>query len=158
MVNALEVKSDQNERRLEFQRNELKQQHVTMQECFIGRQIGVSPSQLCFLPGTTVRETSKQVWVLRKHQQNLVLLTRPHIREIITIAVEAGFVSENIGKCATDCSLPDHDCAAEFYKALLVRVCEAPHVLENFLQLLLEVLKENESCRHLFTGMLKEIC
>lgn len=153
MVDVLEVKSEQNEGRIELERNKRKQQKAMMQEVFIDRQLQncVPLNQLAVLPETTSGEVSKQFWVLRSQQQNLIATTRPFILQIIRVTAAAGIVSKSIGKCAKACNIPNHDCTAEFYQDLLVRVGESPATLQDFLQLM-----EKELKLPIFTQMLKD--
>ena len=152
MVDVLAEKSEQNERQIELERNERKHQQVVIQELYLQRQlnVGVPLSQLSVLPQTKPGELSKEFWVLRSHQENLVCVTRPFICQIIRAAVEAGIVSDTVEKCMDSC--PDRDRVAAFYKALLVRVGESPTILADFLQLM-----ERELNQPIFAKMLKDI-
>ena len=153
-INELKEMTDENERRIELQRNELKEQHAILQEMFLalGMKKGASFSHICntfFGAG----EASREFWVLRKYRRNLIIITNPHIQQIIEIALQARLVSENIGKRAT----VGHNCAEGFYKALQVKVGEEPHVLKEFLLLMQEKLKESQSLQKLCSRMLAEI-
>ena len=154
-IHELKEVTEDNERRIEMQRNELKEQHAILCEMSIalGLKSGASFSHMYFNAG----ETPREFWVLRRNKQNLIIITKPHIQQIIRAALEARFVSENIGKCATKCPTAGHNCAEEFYKALQVKVGEAPHTLKAFLLLMQEKLKESESLQKLCSKMLAEI-
>jgi hypothetical protein len=154
-IHELKEVTEDNERRIEMQRNELKEQHAILCEMSIalGLKSGASFSHMYFNAG----ETPREFWVLRRNKQNLIIITKPHIQQIIRAALEARFVSENIGKCATKCPTAGHNCAEEFYKALQVKVGESPHTLKAFLLLMQEKLKESESLQKLCSKMLAEI-
>ena len=154
MVGVLATKSEENERRIELERNKRKQKQVIMQEIFMKRQLktGVPLSRLSVLPGTKAGEVSKEFWVLRSHQNNLISTTRSFIYQIIRATAAAGVVSKKVGKCAVNCTIPDHDCAASFYESLLVRVGESPTTLQHFLQLM-----EKEFMQPIFAKMLKDV-
>ena len=158
-VTTLKRASEENERRMEMQQNELKQQRTALRELFTAQKMkgGLGFCDYYFTASATAGENSRAFWVLRKHQRNLVMLSRPYTKQIIEAAMEKGLVSENIGKCAVKCSIPNHDCMDGFYKALLVRVGESPDVLEAFLYLMQQKLKESQPCCQLFSKMLDEI-
>lgn len=149
-IATLEEEFGDNERQLEMQRSELKEQYAILREMHTALlmktdgkcwEIHHKLSELG-LPG----ENCQQFWVFRKHKQNLVILTKPHIQEIIKAATEAGLVSESVGKCATKCPFPNHDCTTEFYKALQVKIGESPDTLKIFLQLVQDKCKESQPC------------
>ena len=155
-INTLKEATEENERQMEMQQNELKQQRTALRElCTALGALEFCDSSLT--TGATAGENSQAFWVLRKHQRNLVIITRPYRQQMIKAAVEEGLVSENIGKCALKCSIPNHDCVDEFYKALLVRVGESPEALEAFLYLMQQKLKKSRPCCQLFNKMLDEI-
>lgn len=155
MVDVLETKSEQNERRVELERNKRKKQQAMMQEIFIGRQLKncVPLTDVVVLPDTTAGEVSKPFWVLRSQQENLIATTRPFIFQIIGAAAGAGIVPKSIGKCAKEYH-SNHDCATAFYTALLVRVGESPTILREFLELMEEELEEMGP---ILTQMMKDI-
>jgi hypothetical protein len=161
-VNELSEVTDENERRLEMQQHELKELRAILREMFIAQEMkrGASFSNVCnvyFGTGARAGEMSQEFWVLRKNRRNLCIITQPHIQQIIRAALEACLVSENIGKCATKCPTPGHDCTEGFYKALQVKVGEAPHTLKVFLLLIQEKIKDSESLQLLCSRMLAEI-
>lgn len=149
-VGKLKEKYEEHNQRNEIQRNDLKDHQISMYEFFLSLQL---PKPLF----PAIFENSKQFWVLRKHQRNLIALTKPYIDTIIIASVEAGIVSRNIGRCATKkCSIPNHDCTSGFYKALLVNVSDSPHILEKFLQMMVDKF-ESEPGGQLCVRMLKEL-
>jgi hypothetical protein len=154
-VEELTERFEKSDQRLEMQQIELIEQKVCMREFCLSLQM-IEPSLPSFIQTTTTGEYCKQFWILRKHQRNLITITKPYIHSIIKASTEAGIVSRNIGKCAIKCSIPNHDCASGFYKALLVRVGKSPHVLRFFLQILLNEF-ETGPCRQLCIRMLDEL-
>ena len=158
-VNELSEVTDENERRLEMQQHELKELRAILREMFIAQEMkrGANVCNVYFGAGARAGETSREFWVLRKNRRNLSIITQPHIQKIIRAASEAHLVSENIGKCATKCPTPGHDCTEGFYKALQVKVGEAPHTLKAFLLLMQEKLEDSESLQLLCSQMLAEI-
>ena len=157
-INELEEKFGENELLIEMQKNELKEQSTILREMHVALRLKRG-SKCCDLHDDFFfcAESSQEFWILRKYQRNLVLVTKPHIREIIKAAMEAGLVSENIGKCAVKCLIPQHDCADGFYKALLVKVDESPEALKLFLEMVQERLKESKPCQQLCNKMLAEL-
>ena len=159
MISEREKSDEERERAVELERNKVEQMKIQVQESLICRHqfIGGASSQPQLLPGMTAEECSKQLWVLQKHQPNLVQVTRKNIDQIITATAKAGIVSNNIGKCGKMCTIPDHDCTSAFYEALLVRVGESPRVLEEFLHLMQQDVKLDEACKKIFTHILRDI-
>ena len=128
-IEELKEKAKESDQRVETQQNDLVEYKISMQEFYLSFDSS--------LPHQEPMPTCKQFWILRKHQKNLMVLTKPFIYGIIIASTEGGLVSTNIGKCAVNCSIPGHDCAGGFYKALLVTVGNSPHMLEVFLQMML---------------------
>lgn len=157
-INGLQEMTEENERRLEMQRNQLKEQYTVLREMLLAmRMKGSRFSHVYLKSGTNPGEISQEFWVLRKHRGNLITVTKPYIRQVIKMALEAGLISENVGKCATKCPTLGHNCADEFYKALQVRVGEAPHALKQFLLLIQQRLKDSQPCQRLCSMILEEI-
>lgn len=152
-MNMLKEKFEENDLCLELQRNELKEQEFVLFEMQTMLQIerGVYFFQI------DANKALKLLWVFRKHKQNLYMITKSCIREIIRIALEADLVSENVGRCAVKCYIPNHDCADGFYKALQVKIDESPDALELFLRLIQEKLKDCQKCRGLCSNILDDI-
>ena len=154
-IDKLKEETEENERRLEFQRNELKEQYAVLQEMFVvlrAREEGIFGKSAVM----GANEFSKEFWILRKHRPSLVVLTKPYIDQIITESVKAGLVSENIGQCGSNCQLSGHDCSDGFYKALQVKVNETPHTLESFI-ILIQKLQLSNGCKKLCGTMLGEL-
>jgi hypothetical protein len=148
-IDTLKMKCAKNETQTEIQRNELKDQEALIQELHIALQM--MKGEMHLLQGVV---GSKQFRVLRKHQGNLIAVTKPYIKLIVKVSFEAGLVSENIGKCAGECPGTDHDCTTVFYKALQFRVSESPPVLEKFLRLMLQNFEQSHSCHRLCSQVL----
>ena len=155
-IEVLKQQTDANERRMERQRHELKEQNTALREMYMALRMRMAPLGFCdahLLVEATEGENSKAFWVLRKHQRSLVATTKPHIQQIIKLSVESGLISKTIGEYAENCETP-HDCTDGFYKALLVKVGESPEALRAFLDLMQAKLKTN--CR-IFDKMLNEL-
>ena len=148
--------SEESVRRIEMQENDLREQSTTVCELYMTLKLKTNAT-LClkdFLQGAM--RMSKALIIFRKHQRNLIAVTKPCIEKIITSASEAGIVSKNIKKCANNCSIPNHDCTDMFYKALLVSVGDSPRVLEIFLRVVVQEL-DSEPCRRLCSQILDEL-
>jgi hypothetical protein len=152
----LRERCEENDQRIEVQQNDLKEQQIVLQEFFLSLQFSNMPFKgPDNFQVATMGESTKHLWVLRRHQRNLASITKPLIKKIIRASTEAGIVSKNIGRCACKCSIASHDCASGFYKALLVSVGTSPCVLETFLQMMLDEF-ESEPCSRLCSQMLEE--
>ena len=149
-IDDLKQRVEEDSRMLELQSNDLNELHIYFQELtlFQGRS-GISVA-------AKGDEMSKPFWILRKHQRNLEMVTRPHIKSIIRASSEKCIVSKYIGKCASECSIPGHDCACAFYTALLVATQDSPHIIHTFLHLMLQE-HFSEPCHHLFSRILSEV-
>ena len=133
MVNALKEKNKENERRVEMQQHELKEQEAVVRELYVALQMKNNPTLL--LQSSTITETPKQFRLFRKHSRNLILITKPCINEVIKASVEAGIVPELVvGESETSSNT---NCTV-FYKALQMKISESPHTLTIFLQMLQE--------------------
>ena len=153
----LKERCEENDQRLEVQQNDLKEQQIVLQEFFLSLQFSNMPFKAPDnFQVATMGESTKHLWVLRRHQRNLASMTKPLIKRIIRASTEAGIVSKNIGRCASKCSIASHDCASGFYKALLVSVGTSPRVLEIFLQMMLDEF-ESEPCSRLCSQILEEV-
>lgn len=150
-VVELRQKMHWSERRLEIQRNDLIEQSFSVYELYF--TLKMAKGEVCL---EIANKLSRPVMILRKHQRNLIFLTKPHINHIITSASAAGIVSKTIGECAETCSIPNHDCTQGFYKALLVSVDNSADMLERFLRLVMEEV-DSVPCRSLCKRMLQEL-
>ena len=146
----LKHKAEEDDRMLELQSNDLIELKICLYELSLLQSKDRMPVK------EELEGSSKAFWVLRKHQKNLVMVTRPHIKAIISASSENGIVSENIGKCATNCSIPHHDCVNSFYKALLITVKDSPCILNKFLQLILQQ-NISKSCNCLLSQIAAEV-
>ena len=150
----LKERCEENDQRIEATQNDLKEHQIVLHEFF---QVSKMPFELPdIFQEAAATNFPKHLWILRRHQRNLVSITKPHIQKIIKVSSEAGIVSKIIGKCATNCSIPNHDCASGFYRALLVSVGDSPRVLEIFLQMMLDEF-QSEPCSRLCSQMLHEV-
>jgi hypothetical protein len=159
-IDELKKVTDENERRIELQRNELKEQCAILREMFIALEAKRGPcfSRICdSYFGAGAADTSREFWILRKYRHNLIIITKPYIQLIIMEAWKADLISEHVAKCATKCPTTHHDCTDGFYKALQVKVGEAPHTLKPFLLRIQEKLKDSRPCQQLCKRMLLEI-
>ena len=149
-IEELKEKAKESDQRVEMQQNDLVEYKISMQEFCLSFDSS--------LPHQEPMPTCKQFWILRKHQKNLTVLTKPYIDGIIIASTEGGLVSKHIGKCAVNYSIPapGHDCAGGFYKAPLVTVGNSPHTLEVFLQMMLNNF-DGEPLRRLCKRMLVEL-
>ena len=160
IISELAKITGENERRIEVQQNELKEQYAILREMSIALEMkrGPSFSHVCqSYFGAGASKTPREFWILRKHRQNLNIITKPYIQLVIMEAWKACLVSEHVAMCATKCPTAHHDCTDGFYKALQVKVGEAPHTLKPFLLCLQEKLKDSRPCHQLCTRMLEEI-
>lgn len=135
MVNALKEKNKENERRVEMQQHELKEQEAVVRELYIALQMKSNPA-LLLQSSTTITEIPKQFRLFRKHSRNLMLITKPCINQVIKASVEAGIVPELVVGEYTETS-SNTNCTV-FYKALQMKISESPHTLTIFLQMLQE--------------------
>ena len=156
-IDDIKEKSEEDDQRIEVQHNDMIEQQIALQELFLSLQMS---DKSCGHPGFKVAnnevDNSKHLWILRRHQRNLVSVTKPFIPRVIKTSEEAGIVSRNVGRCATKCSIPNHDCASGFYKALLVSVGESPRVLEIFLKMMVKEF-DSEPCSRLCSQILDEV-
>ena len=158
-TDLLVQKFEENEQQLELHKSELKEQQVALAEMqMLLPRNHLLPFVNILVGGLDRDSSSRPLWVFRKHQRNLVVVTRPYIGRIIKAAIEAGLVSKHVGKCAKNCTTMDHDCADRFYKALLKKVSESPEALKEFLQLLQQTLRESQPCCQLCSKILVEVC
>lgn len=157
-IGELKVATDENECRMEMQRNELEEQRAILQEVYTAAlQVAGSGTCKYMRHSPLLCEKSQEYWVLYKHRRNLVVITKPFIEDIIFAAWKAGLVSENIHLYATKYSNQGNTCSDIFFKALQVKVREMPQALNEFLQIMQEKLRGSESCQHLRTTMLNEL-
>ena len=147
MVNTLKERNKENERRVEMQKHELKEQETRVRELWIALQMKSSSSSLpphsILLKSSIVKETP-HFWLFRRHKENLARITKSRIKEIIKASVEAGIVPELVvGECAETSTNAEQSCSM-FYKALQMRISESPHSFAAFLQILRDKLKGSE--------------
>lgn len=158
IIDTLKERSKDNERNLEIQQHEIQEQDTVLYELNIAQQFEMDTCQMeaTCQPAITCKN-SRIFWLFRKHKQNLMILTKSRIQEIIKAAMDAGLVSEYIGECATKCQIPNHDCTSGFYKALQVKINKSPDAFKIFLQLIQQKLKDSESCHQLCSKILTEM-
>ena len=156
IIDTLKHKSRDNERRLELQQYELQEQSTALEELEIAQQFEVDASEITSQPVVTSKH-SRVYWVFHSHKQNLAILTKSRIQEVIKAAADAGLVSEYIGECAKKCSIPNHDCTSGFYKALQTTISESPDAFKLFLQLIQQKLKDSKPCNQLCSKILIEM-
>ena len=145
MIDELTVSANEDDRRIEVQSNEVR-----------GLQIALEEMSLLSFPPRKESYGGKNLWILRKHERNLIMVTRPYTKIIINESAMIGIVSKNIHKCATECSIPGHDCTSGFYKALMVSVENRANVLQRFLEMILRQ-KRLEPCHRLCSQILSEV-
>ena len=156
-IDKLKGVTEENERRLQLQRNELTEQYAVLQEMFVMlKELGISNVSGAYLPA---KGMSREFWILRKYRPSLVVVTKPYIHQIIRECVEAGLVSEKFSQCAcaTGCPSSGHECTDQFYKALQLKVSDTPHALECFLLLIQQKMQVSKGCQQLCNTMLEEI-
>ena len=156
-IDKLKGVTEENERRLQLQRNELKEQYAVLQEMFVMlKELGISNVSGVYLHA---KEMSREFWILRKYRPSLLIVTKPYIHQIIRECVEAGLVSEKFSQCAcpTGCPSSGHDCTDQFYKELQLKVSETPHTLECFLLLIKQKVQVSKGCQQLCNTMLEEM-
>lgn len=148
LMKVLEAKCTENALEVKLQKHKLIQQRVVMEEYFIGQKLKQEHMKALTWP---YPHFAREVWVLRSHQENLVILTKPFVGKIVKVAEKAGIIS---GLPQNEATINDHELATAFYEALITSVAESPDLLLKFLRLMENDLDEKVPT---FKKMLKDI-